>query len=245
MRRLRRLLILVAALVVVLAVADRIALRAAQNEAQRQVVARATWTGGTTTVTIHGFPFLTQVATGNYHDIEVTAQGVSLQGIDGIDADVHLHGVHLPLSSLLQSGTPKVPIDAVEGQATIPYSQLEQRAVALGGADGIKSLTLNKDGSMVRVDAVITIPIIAIPLNASASASLSIDGSQATLVASSVQVAGTTVPASVTSAVLSSINKALASSFVVPTLPYGLRITSIQAGDDGVIAQASATGVIV
>jgi hypothetical protein len=244
-RRARRLLILLAVLLVIVVVSDRVALRVAQSQLQKQVLTRATWSGGTTTVKIHGFPFLSQVVTGSYGDIEVRAEGVTIQDLNDVTADVHLHGVHLPLTTLADSRDPKVPIDRVDGAVTVPYGQLAQRAVTAGASDGIKSLSLRQDGLAVKVSVVLTIPLIGLPISASASAALSLDGDKVRLKASGVDISGATVPAAVTSAVLAIINSVLASSFTIPALPYGLQIIAVKSAGYGIEVTAAARNVVL
>ena len=96
----RKLLIGLVALAVLLVAADRISVAIAEN----QISDRLTSAYGLPDkpgVTITGFPFLTQVAAGDYHQIDLSASQVPADGATLRDLSVRLTGVHATVSQVL------------------------------------------------------------------------------------------------------------------------------------------------
>src|SRR5215467_7109651 len=96
----RKLLIALAILVVLLIAIDRIWLVLAEDQIASRI-ATAYNLPADPGVSITGFPFLTQVLTGNYQQIDVTADQVQANGATLHDLNVHLTGVHATISQLL------------------------------------------------------------------------------------------------------------------------------------------------
>jgi hypothetical protein len=133
---------------------DRLAAHIAVGQMRKQVavsVAQNLKPGQTPptirSVSIGGFPFLTQVIFGKYDDI-----GVGLDNIpttpDGpriSSVDAHLKGVHVALSDAMANKIDKVPVDEVDATVRMTYADLNtflkdqpfsfQLAPADGGKD--------------------------------------------------------------------------------------------------------------
>src|SRR5215467_5328181 len=115
----RKLLIALFILVVLVIAVDRIGVVLAED----QIASRIATAYNLPTdpgVSITGFPFLTQVVTGNYQQIDVTADQVQADGATLHDLNVHLTGVHATISQLLGSGTSTVTADRAAGSALVP-----------------------------------------------------------------------------------------------------------------------------
>src|SRR5579859_893916 len=122
----RKLLIGIAALVVLLVAADRISLAVAEN----QISGRLTSAYGLPHkpgVTITGFPFLTQVAAGAYRQIDVSASQVPAGGATLHNLSVQLTGVHASLSQVLGNGSSMVTADRAEGSAMVGFGTVDRR----------------------------------------------------------------------------------------------------------------------
>src|SRR5215467_11540364 len=112
----RKLLIALAILVVLLIAIDRIWLVLAEDQIASQI-ATAYNLPADPGVSISGFPFLTQVVTGNYQQIGVTADQIQTGGVTLHNLPVHLTGVHASISQLLGSGSSAVTADRAAGTA--------------------------------------------------------------------------------------------------------------------------------
>lgn len=243
MRTLRRLLILAAVLVVGLAIVDRVAVRIAQDQIASRLVDQAGLTGGSVDVSIHGFPFLTQVARGEYSDIEVQARGVSLQDVQDLDISARLRGLQLSVADLRGGERPAIPIDSVAGYVTVPYTEITRRALEAGADDGLTALSLRRAGSAVALTATAT--VLGFEVRGSADAAVSFADGAARLRISGVDIQGLGVPDSVVASVVSVINLVLAQALELPALPYGLELTSVVAASSGLRINAAATDVVL
>lgn len=71
-------------------------------------------------VTIHGFPFITQALAGNYSDVSVIATHVPVQDkLRNVEVDADLRNVHVGLSDLLSGHVSSVRIAEVDGRVQI------------------------------------------------------------------------------------------------------------------------------
>jgi hypothetical protein len=125
-RALRNTIIVVLALVVLFIVGDRLAVLYAQNQVAQQFKEQGGFEG-TPSVSIKGFPFLTQVIAHNIHEITITSDKIKAGPvtITNLDADI----TDVKLNGGFTAGT----IGHLDGQALIPFSGLTS---ALGGALG-------------------------------------------------------------------------------------------------------------
>jgi hypothetical protein len=125
-RGLRNTIIVVLALIVLFIVADRGAVFYAQNQVAQQFKEQGGFEG-TPSVSIKGFPFLTQVIAHNIHEITITSNKIKAGPvtITNLNADI----TDVKLNGGFTAGT----IGHLDGQALIPFSGLTS---ALGGALG-------------------------------------------------------------------------------------------------------------
>jgi hypothetical protein len=243
LRKLRTALILLAVLAVVLGVVDRVAVRVAQDQIAQRLLDMAGFSGGSVEVSIHGFPFLTQVARGRYADIEVQARGVALQDIQDLDISAHLRGVRLSASDLRSGGNLDVPADSAQGYVTIPYTEVARRAVEAGSDLGLSALSLRRSGRDVAIAAKVT--VLGVEVRPSAQAQVSVDGGAPHLILGDVHLDGFGVPSAAVDAAVLVITTVLDRALELPTLPYGLQLTSVIAASSGIRINAAAADVIL
>lgn len=114
----RRLLVVVAVVAAVLVVADRVLVVVASRLAAGHIDARDAH------VTIHGFPFLTQVAGGRLDHVTVSGRDVRRDGVtvDRFTADQY--AVHLDVGAAIGGSTSVRRIDRASGTAVITYAGL-------------------------------------------------------------------------------------------------------------------------
>jgi len=220
------LLILVGALVVV----DRVGVGIAEDRVAAQVAARGDL-NGEPTVDIAGFPFLTQAVSGKYRDVRISLTAAELGQPAGTRADVSLRGVHVPLSDVLSSSVQQIPVDRVDGTATLSYALLADQ---LGG-----DTALSQQGDGIRITKTVEVLGIRFPLTAAGTVTL--DGQDVVIDVHDASAAGVDVP----DAVVRRAANLLDLSYRVPALPFGLQLTSVQPAAEGVAVAVEATDTVL
>lgn len=225
---------LVVALVVLLALAvgaDRLAAWAA-GRAASQIVAQNAPFAQPPTVSVHGFPFLTQAVGGTYQDVEVAGSDLRLGTLtDGV-LDAHFHGVHLPLSNLVHRRVTQLSVDSADGTLTLPYTDL----AALSGVQG---LTLKRVGGDVVAAA--ELPVDGRPVPVRGTARVVMSGSTLRLQVDSVTSPSGQLP----DGVAGQLAQALSVPITLPQLPYGLHVRSVSATDTGVRVSAAGSNLVL
>jgi hypothetical protein len=132
---LKRALITLIVLVVVLVAADYGAAAAAEYQVSKQLRTQLNLADNPA-VAIHGFPFITQALGGDYHEIQVSAQGVPVKNtIRDLQIDATLREVRVGLGQLLSGSVRTIQIGKVDGQVQVHASDL-------GRLLGIPDLTI-------------------------------------------------------------------------------------------------------
>jgi len=240
MRRVRALLIVLAVLIGLFVIADRVSLRMAQNEVRDQVLRHAAWDGGRTEVRIGGFPFLTQVARGDYREIEVRAEGVTIDDVPDVTLAATLHGVHLSISDLRSRDVSSLPVDRIDGYAEVAYAAVADRIAEAGRNVGIAEVGLR--GTRGTLQLAVQLEVMGQQISGVATGALAVSDGALHLSATGLEVDGS-APQWLSDAALAALNAVLTQVSVMPTLPYGLRLTSVSLTDDGIRAEASAVDV--
>jgi hypothetical protein len=178
-------------------------------------------------VSVRGFPFLTQLASGNYHEIDVSVRSVSANGVtvDGLTA--RLTGVRAPLNNLFGRSPSGITAANVVGSGTVPFSSVRSRLP--------RGVQLSQDGGALRLAGTVTYLGVTVPV--SADASLSATGS-------GIAVTPTRVSVASGSSALSSVI-ADRFRFVIPVtgLPLHLSLNAVTVVPGGVRVSASAANV--
>ena len=143
MRALRILLIVVVVLGGLFVIADRVAVHFAENEAADKV--RTTENLATTPdVSIKGFPFLTQVASGELDDVEIGIKDYEAKSGSGTiriaDLDAEMHGVKF------DSGYSSATADSATGTARVSYDELLKAVRKQDPAPVAPGITAKIDG---------------------------------------------------------------------------------------------------
>lgn len=226
----RALLVVVLLLAGLAVVADRVAVGVAEDKVAEQLAAKAGLQGAPA-VDIAGFPFLTQAVAGRYDDVRIILTADELGQPTGTRADIVLGGVHLPLSDVLSGSVQSVPVDRIDGTATLSYPLL---AAQLGG-----DTTLRPEGDGLRITK--TVELLGYTLPLTAVGAVSLRGNQLVVDVEKAAGAGVDVP----SFLVSRVSDLLDLRYDVPTLPFGLRLTGVRPAADGVhIAVAARDAVL-
>jgi hypothetical protein len=100
-------------------------------------------------VNIHGFPFLYQLAIGDFRDVQVDAQGLSVGQLSNVAIDAHLIHAHVPPANLLSGNAKTIQVDELQGSVQLTADDV-------GRFLGISDLTIapapkNTPGSATTV----------------------------------------------------------------------------------------------
>jgi hypothetical protein len=226
----RALLVVLLLLLGLAVAADRFAVGIAEDKVAQQLAAEG-GLHGAPAVDIAGFPFLTQAVAGRYDDVRISLTAEQLGQPAGTRAHVVLNGVHVPLSSVLSGSVDRVPVDRIEGTATLPYALLTAK---LGG-----DTTLRPEGQGLRVTKTVELLGKTIPLTAAGTVTL--DGNQLVLDVSKAAGAGVDLPGFL----VSRASDLLDLRYDLPALPFGLRVTALTPADDGVHLTLGATDAVL
>jgi hypothetical protein len=224
---------LLIALVVLLGLAvaaDRIAMGIAEDRVGEELAAKG-GLQGSPSVEIDGFPFLTQAVAGNYEDVRIALTAADLGQPEGTSADVALHGVHVPLSSVLSGSVSEVPVDRVDGTATLSFALLSAQ---LGG-----DTTLRREGDGLRITRTVEVAGFTLPLTAAGTVTL--DGGDLLVDVEEASGAGVEIPGFL----VGQVSDLLDIRYTVPALPFGLRLTSVRPADDGVVVTVEAEDTVL
>jgi hypothetical protein len=224
------LLVIVAVLLGIGFVADRAVERYAEGYVADQLTEQA-GLAGTPEVDVRGFPFLTQALDGRYEDVRISLTADELGQPQGTAADIRLVGVHIPLSAVLSGDVQEVPVDRIDGAATLSYDLLSQQ---LGGDS-----TLARDGDGLRVTK--TVELLGYTLPLTASGTVSLDGDQLVVDVERASGAGVELPGFL----VDEASDLLDLRYEIPALPFGLQLTSVTPAADGVVVEVEATDTVL
>jgi hypothetical protein len=217
----KKVVIVIASIVAVLAallvVGDRAAVAVAQNQVTEAVERELPGATGVST-TIHGFPAVTQVIGGSLDHVTVTASDVASEAgtVDSVVVD--LYGV--------STGTPRTA-DTVDASAVVPLSTLQAQ---LG--DGWE---ISVEGQSLRAKSTGALPVEATVVPTVTDGQVGVEFQTFTLLG--VEVAADKVPEFVTTALKGMIGD------VSTDLPFGLAPTSVEVVPEGVAVSAKGTDV--
>jgi hypothetical protein len=226
----RALLVVLLLLGGLLLAADRGAEAFAEDRVA-QLVAERGGLAGRPEVEIGGFPFLTQAVGGRYDDVRIGLTGADLGQPEGTRADVSLRGVQVALSDVLSGSVQQVPVERVDGTATLAYALL---AAELG-----PGTTVTRNGDGLRVQRTVEVAGVSVPLTATGTVSL--DGDTLVVDVEDASGAGVDVP----DLLVDQVDDALDLRYRIPQLPFGLQVTGVAPADDGVRVQVEATDAVL
>src|SRR5919109_1832619 len=138
----RKLLIALVVLIVLLVAADRITLVVAEHQVSSKLATTYNLQQPPG-VSIHGFPFLTEVAAGQYQQVDVSVGSLESNNVPVQNFDAQFTSVHAPLQQMLGSGSSTITADQATGTATVPYSAVNQHLPA--------GVTVGADGSNLKM----------------------------------------------------------------------------------------------
>lgn len=222
--------IIVLTLGILLGVADRVGAHLAEQEIAKGVatqLASRNITSAPPEVTVVGFPFLTQVARGNYDEIQVNLRDLKGGTLPLPLLEARAYDVRASLKGLSE-GTEKAIATLVTGLGTLSYADLVQES-------GLTGMTLSGDGKNLRMTGNVG---VAGELRGSATVTV-IDGR--------VRIQVTELTASNLSGpaqqLVDSYKSKLARTFSLPPMPFNLRLESVSPASTGLVIGVSAKEV--
>jgi hypothetical protein len=200
--------------VALLVVLDRIAVVAADHvvaariQTQEHLPARPS-------VSIGGFPFLTQAIGGKYDDVTLTVHHLHRSAVSVDTITVELHGVHVPLGAVFSQHLSSVPVDSATARVLLSYADLNAYLHT-------KGITIAPEGDgQVRVTGSVTVG--GQQLSASGAATIDVTSDSLTLrTANAVSIA---IP--------------------LAGLPFGIALRSAKATNRGIEVTATAQGLVL
>ncbi len=227
MRALLVVLLLLAGLALL---ADRVAVGVAEDQVASQLAGKGGLIG-TPQVDITGFPFLTQAISGRYEDVRITLDAEQLGQPEGTRAAVSLRGVHVPLKAVVAGSVTEVPVERIDGSATLSYGLL---AAEIGSDAAVSA-----EGDGLRISRTVELPGYTLPV--SAAGTVALDGDQLVVDVERATGAGVEIPGFL----VEQVSDLLDLRYTVPELPFGLRLTGVAPAADGVEVRVEATDAVL
>jgi hypothetical protein len=221
----RKLLIAVVVLVGLFVAADRIALVVAEHQVSNKLAATYNLSQPPG-VSIHGFPFLTEVAAGQYQQVDVSVGSLVSNNVPVQNLDAQFTSVHAPLRQVLGSGSSTITADQATGTALVPYSAVNEHLP--------NGVTVSADGSDLKMSG--TTRYLGQQVPFTATASVGVSGNGISISPRDVTIDGQAgIPASVVGP--------LAVALPVSNLPMHLSLNSVQPTPNGLQVSVSGQNV--
>ena len=225
----RTFLVVVLVLLGLLVAVDRVGVSVAEDQVA-ETIAREADLAAPPEVEVVGFPILHEAVRGRYDEVRITFTAEQLRQPAGTRADVVLRGAQIPLTELFGEVS-RVPVERIDGTATLSYALLSEEL----GPD----TDLERDGDGLRVNTTVEVAGQELPL--SADGTVTLDGDELVIDVRGASGAGVELPEDL----VERINEALRLRYPVPELPYGLELTDVRPGDEGVVVRARADRTVI
>lgn len=227
----KALVIVVGVLLVALLVLDRVGVAYAEDRVALQLQEELELSA-TPTVTINGFPVLTQAVAGRYDDVRVVLDAADVEELSDLDVDVRLRGLQIPLADLFAEEVESIPVDSIAGTVSVPYAEV---AGQIGEGATVAS---SPDGVVVTQ----TLDILGQPLEVSGTGRIRVESSdQIGVTVTGLNLAGVEIP----EALVEQLQEDLSFTYTVPPLPFGLQITTVVPTGEGFDISATAVDAVL
>ena len=229
------LFIALAIVVVLLIAADRIALVVADNQIADRVQ-KSQQLSAHVHVSIKGFPFLTQVLGGRYHEVDVSVRNVTQGGLTVDKLTVRAHGVNVPLSKVVSGSVTEVPVDRADAVVTLDYPNLNAYIASQLG----QVLKVSAKNGNLRLTGTLPFPP---RISLSAQAQIDVSGSAITLRPIALASLLAKLPGNGVTA--AKVEQFLTVRLPISQLPFGIQLQRAKVTDTGLVIAASASGLTI
>lgn len=182
------------------------------------------------TAEIDGYPFLTQVWSGEYDGGRIGLQTLRTQDLTIANIDIDVTKLTVPRDVLFGAEPHDITAAKMRGSATVSLAELATRL-------NMPGLKVNGDGNRVRFTA--PVQFAGFSATVAGTADVRLQGSRVSLDVKSLTADGVQVPEQV----LGLVRDQLAAGVTIPQLPYNLRLTGIGVRGETVRVNAEADNV--
>ncbi|MFI5958201.1 DUF2993 domain-containing protein [Cryptosporangium sp. NPDC051539] len=184
----------------------------------------------TTDVQVVGFPFVTQLISGDFDGADVHLTGVKTPegAIDKVD--VKLRDVAIPRDVLRGAQPHDITAKTVTGTGQLSVAQIADRF-------NLSGLKLQSSGSAVRATLPVEVPVVG-TIDVSADVTPKLSGNQLTFDVANVSAAGVSVP--------NSVVRELSAQFAKPVelaLPFAVKLERVAASNGNLMVTGTARNV--
>lgn len=220
---------------VLLVAADRIALLVAESQIADRVQ-KSQQLSAHPQVSIKGFPFLTQVLGGRYHELDVSVRNVTRGGLTVDKLSVRAHGVSVPFSKVLAGSVSEVPVDRAEAVVTLGYARVNAYIAEQLG----EVLKVSADNGNLKLTGTLPVPP---RISLSARAAIDVSGSAITLRPVAVASILAKIPGAGVTA--GQVEQFLTLRLPISQLPFGIQLQRATVTATGLVIAASASGLTI
>jgi hypothetical protein len=222
-------------LLVVLVVADRVAVGIAEGQLASRVQTSQDLPSKPS-VDISGFPFLTQVIGGRYEQVSIGLPAIERDGLRLSEVNIRADGVRVALGDLIGGRVSSVPVDHARGDVLLTYADLN---AYLAQRVEVPKVTVRRDGRDAKVTGTVEIPLLNRPISVSGNAAVDVSGDEVTIRPTAVQALTGLLPGLAEGPA----REALTVRFSIKGLPLGVRLDDATLTDEGIRFTALADGV--
>jgi hypothetical protein len=226
-------------------VADRVLAGIAEDKIAEQAAAEMRKAGATSdgdpSVKIDGFPFLTQVAGGNYEKITITAK-------DARNDDIQLETMTIVATDVkaaagdLMNGRGPVTADRLTGTATMTWDTVRSLIELSGLSVPFDPSELQITVADNKVELRLPIELAGFSTVLKATGEVTVAQGKVQLKLTDIGTENAELPAPAR-ALLNQYRNRLTATIRTPQMPYSLVINKVETGPNGVLVIATASGV--
>jgi hypothetical protein len=225
-------LIALVLVVIALVVVDRVAARVVADRVAARIRTSQNLPA-TPSVSIHGFPFLTQVIGGRYDSMSVTARDVQREDLRLSKVHVTLHGLRLPLGDVTNGTVREIPVRQGTAAVSVTYDDLNAYLAP-------RRLHVAPDHGSLLVTGTAQLPLVG-QVSLSAPLRIATSGDGLTLVPEVVHSLAGALPAPARSLAVELLTVRVS----LRDLPFGVRLDSAHVASDGLAVAASARDIML
>jgi hypothetical protein len=228
------ILVLLGVVIILLLALDRIGVLIADQQIAKRVQ-NAQDLPSQPGVSIKGFPFLTQVLSGHYGQMDVTVHNVTRNGLTVDRVRVSAHGVSVPLGQVISGKVKEVPVDRADAVVTISFANLNKYVAAQVPAGVLK---VSGAGDNLKLTGTLPFPPA---ISVSVQTKIDVASNSITLRPASVDALIAAIPGG--QALRSMAERFFTVKLPISQLPFGISLKKASVVNDSVVISASATGL--